>query len=250
MRTLTELPVKVALPGPYLLTRMLSVDCLTIKPYPTREALAEDVVRILREELFHLLAGGAALVQFDESGLTDVVHGPPRPSPAVMTTALAVRDNPDAEMAFAGSLLNRVVAGAPRDRVALHVCRGTGPRADDGYGRILPLLRTLQVGMFFLELSSARPGEMPALRALPESCRIGVGVVDPRAEEAESVGTVYARADEAAALFGPERVLLAPDCGFAPFAARRAATAAVAEAKLATVAQVARLLRKRHVTGS
>ncbi|HEY1376586.1 MAG TPA: 5-methyltetrahydropteroyltriglutamate--homocysteine methyltransferase [Gemmataceae bacterium] len=242
VRTLTELPAKVALPGPYLLTRLLSVECLTVKPYPTREGLAEDVVRILRDELFHLLAGGAALVQFDEPGLTDAAHGRPRPNPGVMTTALAVREDPTAEMAFAGSLLNRVVAGAPRERVALHVCRRTG----EGYGPLLPLLRTLQVGAFFLELSAARPGEMAALRTLPESCRIGVGVVDPKGGEVASIGSVYARADEAAALFGPERVLLTPDCGFAPFAARPAAPAAVAEAKLAAVAQAARLLRKRY----
>jgi 5-methyltetrahydropteroyltriglutamate--homocysteine methyltransferase len=87
---------------------------------------------------------------------------------------------------------------------------------------------------------------MAMLRTLPESCRVGVGVVDPKAGEVESIGSVYARADEAGALFGPERVLLAPDCGFAPFAARPAASAAVAEAKLAAVAQAARLLRKRY----
>jgi 5-methyltetrahydropteroyltriglutamate--homocysteine methyltransferase len=235
VRTLSELPIKVALPGPYLLTRLLSVNCLRERPYPTREALAEDVVRVLREELFELLAGGAGIVQFDEPGLAGAVFGNPSPNPAVMTTALTLRKDTDAEMSFVGMLLNRVVAGAPRERVAVHICGGRE------FGRIVPLLRTLQVGTFLVE---SAPGGMGALRALPENCRIGVGVVDP-AGELESVGAVYARADEAVALFGAERVLLTPGCGFAPYAAKPVTTAAVAEAKLGVIAQAARMLRKR-----
>ena len=49
-------PVKVALPGPYLLTRTMWLDCLTDRPYQTREDLARDVVRVLREELHFLLS--------------------------------------------------------------------------------------------------------------------------------------------------------------------------------------------------
>jgi 5-methyltetrahydropteroyltriglutamate--homocysteine methyltransferase len=241
IKTLTDRPVKVALPGPYFLTRLLWLDCLKRRPYETREALAEDVVAILRAELFHLLAGGAAVVQFDEPGLTEVVHGRPPPNPGGATTALAVRHDPDAEQTFAGSLINRVVAGASRDRVALHVCRG-----GVGYAPIVPLLRTLQIGTFFLELANQRPGEMGVLRSLAETCRIGVGVVDPKLDEVESVATVYARADQAIAMFGPDRVLLVPDCGFAPYAARPVTTAAVAEAKLGVITQAARMLRKRH----
>jgi 5-methyltetrahydropteroyltriglutamate--homocysteine methyltransferase len=242
VKTLTDRPVKVALPGPYFLTRLLSIDCLKRRPYETREALAEDVVNILREELFHLLAGGAAIVQFDEPRLTEAVHGQAPPPAASVTTALAVRGDPDAEQTFAGSLINRVAAGAPRERVAMHVCRGL----IGSYGPIVPLLRTLQVGTIFLELANQRPGEMGILRSLAETCRIGVGVVDPKLKEVESVATVYARADQAAAMFGPERVLLVPDCGFAPYAARPVTTAAVAEAKMGVMVQAARMLRKRY----
>ena len=50
-RTCTDLPIKIALPGPYLLTRTMWLDCLTDRPYETRDELAVDVVRVLREEL-------------------------------------------------------------------------------------------------------------------------------------------------------------------------------------------------------
>ena len=53
-------------------------------------------------------------------------------------------------------------------------------------------------------------------------------------------------AQPAVALFGPHRVLLTPDCGFATFADNPVASAATAEAKFAAVAQAARLLRRRH----
>src|SRR6185295_1064887 len=45
LQTLMPKPIKVALPGPYLLTRTMWLDCLTDRPYQTREDLACDVVR-------------------------------------------------------------------------------------------------------------------------------------------------------------------------------------------------------------
>ena len=50
VRGMTTQPVKVALPGPYLLTRTMWLECVSDKAYPDRETLAEDVVRVLREE--------------------------------------------------------------------------------------------------------------------------------------------------------------------------------------------------------
>src|SRR5579863_2409546 len=73
VRTLTQKPIKVALPGPYLLTRSMWMECISDRAYASREELASDIVRVLREELADLLAAGASLVQFDEPVLTEVV---------------------------------------------------------------------------------------------------------------------------------------------------------------------------------
>ena len=43
--------MKVPLPGPYLLTRAMWVQEVTREAYATKEELAEDVVRVLREEV-------------------------------------------------------------------------------------------------------------------------------------------------------------------------------------------------------
>ncbi len=73
LKTLTDKPVKITLPGPYLLSRSMWVGGYTGKAYADQRALGDDVVRILREELVDLAAAGCEFVQFDEPVLTEVV---------------------------------------------------------------------------------------------------------------------------------------------------------------------------------
>ena len=73
LKRITERPIKVTLPGPYLLTRSMWVSALSGKGYSDKTEMGEDVVRILREELEDLRDEGAAFVQFDEPVLTEVV---------------------------------------------------------------------------------------------------------------------------------------------------------------------------------
>jgi 5-methyltetrahydropteroyltriglutamate--homocysteine methyltransferase len=73
VQQLTDKPVKITLPGPYLLTRSMWVGAFTGKAYADKTAMGEDVVRLLRDELSELAAAGAAFVQFDEPVLTEIV---------------------------------------------------------------------------------------------------------------------------------------------------------------------------------
>ena len=73
VQQLTDQPVKVSLPGPYLLTRSMWVGAYSRAGYGDKSELGEDVVRILREELIELRDQGASFVQFDEPVLTEVV---------------------------------------------------------------------------------------------------------------------------------------------------------------------------------
>ncbi len=100
------------------------------------------------------------------------------------------------------------------------------------------------MGTLFLELATPRAGEIDVLRDLPRECRIGVGVVNQKHETIEPEEAIVTRARRAIALFGAERVLLTPDCGFATFADNPVASARVAEAKLRAVAAAAERLRK------
>ncbi len=73
VKSLTDKPVKITLPGPYLLNRSMWVTRHTRLAYADQQAMGDDVVRILREELLDLAAAGCEFVQFDEPVLTEVV---------------------------------------------------------------------------------------------------------------------------------------------------------------------------------
>lgn len=248
VRQFTSLPVKVALPGPYLLTRTMWLECVADKAYPTREELAADVVAVLREELAELLEAGAALVQFDEPVLTEVVFARPKAQRSFMCGTLSAKRDTAEELEFAGGLLRAVLEGFPRERLALHVCRGNWSRDEavalqGPYTPLVGLFRTLPVGTFFLEMATPRAGELDALRDLPAEARLGLGVVNQKLDGVEPVADIVARAEAAVRLFGPERLFLNPDCGFATFADSPLSSAAVAEAKLAAIVAAARRLR-------
>ena len=241
VRGLAERPVKVALPGPYLLTRTMWLDCLEEMPYDAREDLARDVVRVLREELHFLLAAGASLVQFDEPVLTEVVFGAASGNRSFMCGALSERLEPSPELDFAVGLLNEVTRGLPVDRLGLHVCRGNWTPDESAalagdYSPLLDALSRSHVGTLFLELSTPRAGEAAVLKALPDDKRIAVGVVNQKLDAVEPVEEVCRSIRHAVDLFGQERVLLTPDCGFATFADNPVASARTAEAKLRAIA--------------
>jgi methionine synthase II (cobalamin-independent) len=73
VRQLTDRPIKITLPGPYLLTRAMWVGYFTSKVYDDKQEMGNDVVKILREELIDLAREGCEFVQFDEPVLTEIV---------------------------------------------------------------------------------------------------------------------------------------------------------------------------------
>jgi 5-methyltetrahydropteroyltriglutamate--homocysteine methyltransferase len=246
--TLTDKPVKIALPGPYLLTRIMWMDCISDKVYATREELAGDIVQILREELHALLSAGAAMVQFDEPVLTEVVFTGAKNSRSFMCGALSEKGTAEHELAFAQELINQVVDGAPLEQTAIHICRGNWTRDESAaltgdYRPLLPILKAVKVGNYLLELCTPRAGEIEALKELPADRRIGVGLVNPKSDIVESLDEIVAKAKRAVDLFGADRIFLNPDCGFATFADNPVCTSHLAESKLAALVQAAEILK-------
>jgi 5-methyltetrahydropteroyltriglutamate--homocysteine methyltransferase len=73
VKSFTDKPVKITLPGPYLLTRAMWVSAYSTKGYENKLEMADDIVAILREELADLQEAGCEFVQFDEPVLTEIV---------------------------------------------------------------------------------------------------------------------------------------------------------------------------------
>jgi 5-methyltetrahydropteroyltriglutamate--homocysteine methyltransferase len=247
-RSVTAKPVKVALPGPYLLTRTMWMECISDQAYASREALAEDIVRVLREELAELMDAGAALVQFDEPVLSEVVFSGAKNKRSFMCGALSESLEPEHELGFARDLLNAVLDGAPRERTALHVCRGNWTPDESvalsgSYGPLIPTLAQVRVGAYLLEMCTPRAGGTDVLKGLPDDARIGVGVVNQKYARVEAVDDVIARIASAIGLFGRSRVLLHPDCGFATFADNPICCSSSAQDKLAAISKAVQHFR-------
>jgi len=248
LREHTRKPVKVTLPGPYLLSRSTWVKNLSDTAYPTREALADDIVQILRDELQALAAAGADIVQFDEPVLTELVFAGKSATRTFMCAALAASASPEGELEFAVDLINRVVADINGPILALHVCRGNWSQKEEvllegSYDPLIPYFARMQVQQLVLEYATPRAGTLEALQALPAEMQLGFGAVNPRTTVLESPEAVASRVTQLAELIAPERIYLNPDCGFGTFADRPVGTPEVAFKKLGVLAQAAALLR-------
>jgi 5-methyltetrahydropteroyltriglutamate--homocysteine methyltransferase len=248
LREHTRKAVKVTLPGPYLLSRSTWVKNLSEAAYPTREALADDIVQILREELRELAAAGVDIVQFDEPVLTELVFAGKSATRTFMCAALAASASPEGELELAVDLINRVVEGVDGPTLALHVCRGNWSQKEEvllqgSYEPLIPYFARMRVDQFVLEYATPRAGSLQALQALPTTAQIGFGAVNPRTTELETVEEVVARVNELAELINPEQIYLNPDCGFGTFADRPVGTFDVAFKKLRTLSRAAEVLR-------
>jgi len=245
LRRHTTRQVKIPLPGPYLLTRAMYVQEVTRKVYATKEELAEDVVRVLREELAELAQAGVDFVQFDEPVLTELVFTQGR-TRTFMCAALAARKDPAEELELAVSLLNRVVEGSDHLRTGLHVCRGNWSRNEDtllrgGYAPLKPYLERLHVRQLVLEYATDRAGD---LMSFPGK-ELGLGVVNPRTERVETAAEIQERIESALKIIPAERLFLNPDCGFGTFSRRPVNSRQGATMKLAAIVEAAGSVRKR-----
>lgn len=70
---LVDRDFKVTLPSPYLLTRSMWLKEVTGQVYDGRRELGDDVVKLLINEIQHLIDEGVKIIQIDEPILSEVV---------------------------------------------------------------------------------------------------------------------------------------------------------------------------------
>ncbi len=252
LRKQTAKPIKVTLPGPYLMTRSMWVKALSSKYYPDKESMGNAVVGILREELAALRDNGCQFVQFDEPVLTEVAFAGPNETHTFMCAALSEKSSPKEELEFAVHLINRIVDGfAGEIKTALHVCRGNWSRKESvllrgAYGPLIPFLSKMNVDQFVLEYATERAGSIDVLADLPAGKEIGLGVVDPRTAEVETVEFVVSKVKGLLKHRRPDQIYLNPDCGFGTFSDRPMNTQAIAVKKMHVMRVAAEILRNEY----
>ncbi len=249
LRKHTDKAVKVTLPGPYLLTRSMWVEGLSEEAYPTKEDLAEDIVKVLREELEDLIAAGVEFVQFDEPVLTEVVFTKKNANRTFMCGALTAKADAEVELAFALELINKVTAGmlGRGTTIGVHICRGNWSTDDDillrgPYFPLIPYLENANVDQLALEYATPRAGEIDAVKNIGGKS-LGLGVVNPRTERVETVDEIISRVEEMRRILPDEKIFLNPDCGFGTFAQRPMNSDEIARKKLAAMVEAAKRLR-------
>lgn len=253
LRKHTDKAIKVALPGPYLLTRAMWVEGLSKNTYPTKEDLAIDIVQVLREELEDLIAAGVDFVQFDEPVLTELVFTQKNANRTFMCGALTAKADAEEEIAFALDLMNQVTKGmrGKGTRIGVHVCRGNWSTQEKvllrgPYFPLIPYLSKVEVDQLILEYATPRAGEIEAIKDFGEK-ELGLGVVNPRTEEIETEEEIIARVQHAGEYIPPEKIFLNPDCGFGTFAQRPMNSERIAFEKMKAMSRAAKKLREMNL---
>jgi 5-methyltetrahydropteroyltriglutamate--homocysteine methyltransferase len=210
--------------------------------YDTEDAYLDALGRALQVEYETIVAHGF-LLQIDAPDLAMERH-------------LSYQDRPLTDFVDfverVVATINRALANVPRDRVRLHACWGNyeGPHdCDVALPEILPAIQRAKVGGFVLPFANPRHAhEYRCLNQLPldDDQVIVAGVVDPLTNFVEHPEVVADRIEQVARAVGdPRRVLAGTDCGFDTSAGRGRVADDVVWAKLAAMAEGARIATKR-----
>lgn len=229
LKSFTNRPVKITMPGPYLVTRSMWLANVSSNYYDSKEDLGEDVIEIFKKEIIKLQEIGVDVIQFDEPVLTEIVFTEGRPR-TFMCASLSQRKDPTEELEFATHLIKSVMEGIDKDKsiASMHVCRGNWSKDESilltgAYTPLIDLFANINADLLALEFSTPRAGEIKSLLAderLRNKIILGLGVLNPRFDEKEDVDVIYNRAKEALAFIDKENLWLNPDCGFATFSNR------------------------------
>jgi 5-methyltetrahydropteroyltriglutamate--homocysteine methyltransferase len=210
--------------------------------YDTRVAYLQALGRALRVE-YETIARHGFTLQIDAPDLALERH-------------VTYKDRPLSDfLQFAEeviAVINQAIEHIPRDRVRLHVCWGNTESPHDSdvpLEDILPVIRQAKVGGFVLPFANPRHAHefrCFARSPLDDDQILVAGVIDSLTNFVEHPEVVADRIERVAVAMGdPTRVLAGTDCGFDTSAGLGRVAEDVVWAKLAALAEGARLASKR-----
>lgn len=212
LKRITSRQIKATLPAPALLGERMWDPEKSARAYPNRDDFVRDCVPILQRELELIRQAGADIIQIDDPHLCLFVD------PAVR----AQYANPDMAADFSVDTVNAVMHSSSGAKLAVHLCRRAGARVrgeaqfQGGYGPIINQLNRLNAHHLTMEFTTPGTGDMAVFRKLREDFEIGLGCVSVTPGQIDSAETIVARVKQAVEFLAPERIVLNPDCGFAP----------------------------------
>ena len=239
LKRITSRQIKATLPAPALLGERMWDPEKSSKAYPSRDDFVRDCVPILQRELELIREAGADIIQIDDPHLCLFVD------PAVR----AHYANPDMAADFAVDMVNAIMQGSKGAKLAVHLCRRAGARVrgeaqfQGSYELIINQLNRLKAHHLTVEFTTPGSGDVAVFKKLREDFEIGLGCVSVTPGQIDSAETIAARVRQATEFLAPERIVLNPDCGFAPGSG---AAVSIDEAyrKLCNEVTAARMLRE------
>jgi 5-methyltetrahydropteroyltriglutamate--homocysteine methyltransferase len=216
LRTLTDAPVKVPVPGPFTLAGCIAGG----EVYRGRDDITEALLPIVNREMKQLVQAGADFIQLDE------------PSFAC---------HPNQPEQFL-DIIARTVDGVAA-KISMHMCfgnyrgRAVGWRS---YRPLFPHLARAKVAQLALEFASREMAEIELAREIKPPMELAVGLVDVKNTWIEPPELVAERLRLTLKYIEPERVHVTPDCGFSQTARF------IACRKLAAMVEGVRIVRRER----
>ncbi len=213
LRANTDRPAKITLPGPFTMGQQVKDEF-----YKDAEAMCMDYAAAVNEEAHDLVKAGADVIQLDEPWL---------------------RNNPEEASRYAVKVINRALEGITVPTV-IHLCFGYAQMVKakpSGYS-FLPELAGCKCKQVSLE--TAQSNLDTSVLAQLDGKQVLVGCIDLSDMNIETPEVVAGRVRRALKHVKPEQVILAPDCGM-KYLPRE-----VAQGKLQSMVEAARILRREH----
>jgi 5-methyltetrahydropteroyltriglutamate--homocysteine methyltransferase len=188
LRRFTDRRVKVSVTGPHSLVKRIRNE-----HYPSEEAFALDIARVMNLELKELVKAGATDLQIDEpyySGFPEDIR-------------------------WGVTAINTVAEGVEA-RLSLHICYGNryGKPAWEGtYRYLFPAILDARVHQLTLEFARRGEADVGLFKEFDPPFALGLGVIDVKSHDVESPAVVAERIRKALEIVPPDRLSVNPDCG-------------------------------------
>ena len=213
LRRFTERRAKVSVTGPHSLVKRIRNE-----HYPSEEAFALDIARVMNLELRELVKAGATDLQIDEpyySGFPE-------------------------DLGWGIAAVNALVDGVGAT-IHLHICYGNRygkPSWEGSYRYLFPAILDARVDRLMLEFGRRGEDDVQLFKEFDPPFALGLGVVDVKTHDVERPAIVAERIRKALEIVPAGRLGVNPDCGLLHLPRD------VAFAKLCALVEGARIVRR------